>query len=145
MRRSGAEIALSLGVLALGVGVAAVTATLPGEGGYAGIGPNFIPGVVGGGLVLLGVWLSIEAFSGGWRSMPPADAAARGEHPFDAAAFGWVTAGLVAHMALVGSAGFVIAGMALFAGVARGFGSRRLLRDLALGLVMCVAIYLFFV
>ena len=48
MRRSGAEIALSVGVLALGIGVAAVTATLPSEGGYAGIGPNFAPAVVGG-------------------------------------------------------------------------------------------------
>ena len=36
MRRSGAEIALSLGVVALGIGIAAVTATLPSEGGYAG-------------------------------------------------------------------------------------------------------------
>ena len=57
MRRSGAEIALSVGVLALGIGVAAVTATLPSEGGYAGIGPNFTPAVVGGGIILLGVWL----------------------------------------------------------------------------------------
>ena len=53
MHRSGAEIALSLGVVALGIGVAAVTATLPSEGGYAGIGPNFIPAVVAGGIILL--------------------------------------------------------------------------------------------
>ena len=78
-RRSGAEIALSLGVLALGLGVAGVTATLPSEGGYAGIGPNFIPGVVGAGIVLLGVWLSFEAFTGGWRGALPDDARARGE------------------------------------------------------------------
>jgi hypothetical protein len=50
MRGSGAEIALSLGVVALGIGVAGVTATLPSEGGYAGIGPNFIPAVVAAGL-----------------------------------------------------------------------------------------------
>ena len=51
VRRNAAEIALSLGVLALGLGVAGVTATLPSEGGYSGIGPNFIPGVVGAGIV----------------------------------------------------------------------------------------------
>ena len=58
MRRSGAEIALSIGVVALGVVVAAVTATLPSEGGYARIGPNVIPAGVGAGIILLGLWLT---------------------------------------------------------------------------------------
>ena len=62
--RSPAEIALSLGVLALGLGVAAGTALLPSEGGYAGVGPNFVPGVAGAGLILLGVWLAYEALAG---------------------------------------------------------------------------------
>lgn len=144
-RRSGAEIALSLGVLALGLGVAAVTRSLPSEGGYSGIGPNFMPGVVGAGIILLGAWLSFEAFTGGWRGAAPDDARERGEHAFHAAAFGWITAGLFAHMALIGSGGFVIAGIALFACVARGFGSLRIGRDLALGLVLSLAVFLFFV
>jgi putative tricarboxylic transport membrane protein len=139
MRRPGAEIALSFGVLALGIGVAAVTATLPSEGGYAGIGPNFIPAVVAAGIIALGLWLSYEAFSGGWRVMP--------EHAetFVAAPFVWVSAGLFLHMALIGWAGFVIAGTALFACVARGFGSQRIARDIAIGLVLALGVYLFFV
>lgn len=145
MRRSPADIALSLGVIALGLGAAAITAGLPAEGGYAGIGPNFFPAVVAGGLILLGVWLAAEALSGGWKNAPPDDAEARGEHAFDAAAFGWVTAGLLAHMALVGAAGFVVAGAVLFACVARGFGSRRPARDAALGLALAAAVFLFFV
>ena len=145
MRRSPAEIALSLGVLALGVGVAAVTATLPSEGGYAGIGPNFIPGVVGAGIVLLGLWLGYEVFTGGWRKAAPDDPRERGEHAFAAAAFAWISAGLFAHMALIGWAGFVIAGTVLLACVARGFGSRRLIRDLSIGIVLALGVYLFFV
>jgi len=145
VRRSSAEIALSLGVLALGLGVAGVTAQLPTEGGYAGIGPNFVPGVVAAGIILLGLWLAYEAFSGGWRNGLPDDPAERGEHAFHAASFGWITAGLAAHMALIGTAGFVLAGTALFAGVARGFGSRRIARDAALGLVLALAVFLFFV
>jgi putative tricarboxylic transport membrane protein len=144
-RRSSAEIALSLGVLALGIGAAAVTASLSGEAGYAGIGPNFIPAVVSGAIILLGVWLAYEAFAGGWRAAPPDDAASRGEHAFNAGAFAWVSAGLFAQMALVGSAGFVIAAAALFTCVTRGFGSRRLARDIAIGIVLALAIYLFFV
>jgi putative tricarboxylic transport membrane protein len=145
VRRSLAEVLLSVGVLVLGIGVAGVTYTLPSEGGYAGIGPNFIPAFVAGGLILLGIWLLSEAFSGGWRDMPPIDPVERGEHPFDRAAFGWVTAALLAHMALIGFAGFVIAGIVLFAGVARGFGSRRPARDFAIGIALTLPVYLFFV
>ena len=143
--RSGAEVALSLGVLALGLSVAGITATLPSEGGYSGIGPNFIPGVVGAGIVVLGLWLSFEAFTGGWRGAAPDEARERGEHDLNSGAFGWVTAGLFAHMALIGWAGFVIAGVVLFACIARGFGSVRIARDLAFGLVLSLGVFLFFV
>lgn len=145
MRRSAAQIALSVGVLALGAGVALGTALLPSEGGYAKIGPNFMPGVVSAGLIALGLWLLWEAFAGGWRQMPPDDPGERSEHPFDAAAFGWVSAALFAHMALIGTGGFVIAGTVLFAGVARGFGSRRIARDAAIGVVLSLGVFFFFV
>lgn len=145
MRRSAAEIALSVGVVALGVGVAAVTASLPSEGGYARIGPNFIPAVVAAGIILLGIWLAFEAFSGGWRNAAPDDPGERGEHAFNAAAFAWISAGLFAHMALIGWAGFVIAATVLFACIAQGFGSRRVIRDLSIGIVLALAIFLFFV
>jgi putative tricarboxylic transport membrane protein len=139
VRRSRAEIALSIGVLALGAGVALATAQLPGEGGYARIGPNFVPGVVAAGLVVLGLWLLYEALNGGWRNR------AEEPHAFHAPAFLWVSAGLFAHMALVGWAGFVVASAALFACVARGFGSRRVARDSAIGLLLGLGVFLFFV
>ena len=145
MRRSPAEIALSAGVLALGIGVAVGTALLPSEGGYARIGPNFVPGVVAFGLIVVGVWLLYEALAGGWRNLPDESPEARGEHAFSAPAFLWVTAGLFAHMILIGTAGFVIAGAVLMACVARGFRSRRFGRDLAIGFVLALAAFLFFV
>jgi putative tricarboxylic transport membrane protein len=40
---------------------------------------------------------------------------------------------------------FVIAGTTLFACIARGFGSTRIARDLALGLVLSLGVFLFFV
>jgi putative tricarboxylic transport membrane protein len=137
--RAPAEIALSLGVVALGLGVAGVTATLPSEGGYAGIGPNFIPAVVAAGIIALGIWLAAEAFTGGWREAP------EHEEVFQKNPFLWVSAGLFAHMALIAWAGFIVAGTVLFACVARGFGSRRLARDLAIAVVITLGIYLFFV
>lgn len=143
MRGSPGELALSVGVLGLGAFAAVVTARLPGEGGYAGIGPNFIPAVVSAGLLVTGAWLLWEALSGGWRNRGAPEAGS--EHAFRAEAFGWLTAGLFAHMALIGWAGFVIAGAVLFACVARAFGSRRVARDAALGFVLSLAVFLFFV
>jgi putative tricarboxylic transport membrane protein len=139
VRRLASELALAAGVAALGAGAAYVTAGLPAEGGYAGVGPNFFPGVVAGGLLALGAWLIWEAWIGRWRVAPPAGPA------FGTRGFLWVSGALFAQMALIGLAGFVLSGAVLFAGVARGFGSRRLARDAALGLVLCLAIFLFFV
>jgi len=143
VRRSGAEVALSLGVLALGAGIAVGTAFLPSQGGYARIGPNFIPAVVAIGLIVAGAFLLYEALTGGWRSMPAA--AERAEHALHWGAFGWVSAGLVAHMALIRWGGFVVAGAVLFACVARGFGSTRTLRDAGIGLAITLGVFLFFV
>lgn len=143
--RSRAELVLSLGVLALGLGATAVAFSLPEGGGYARIGPNVVPKVVAGGLILLGIWLLAEHFTGGWREAVPDDPATRGEHAFVWPAFAWVGAGLLLQMALIHSAGFVLAAMVLFACVARGFGSTRVARDLAVGLVLGLAVFLFFV
>lgn len=139
------ELVLSLGVLALGLGASVIALGLPEGGGYARIGPNFMPKVVAVGMVVLGVWLLAEVFTGGWRDAVPDDPAARGEHAFAPRAFLWVSAGLFLQMALINTAGFVLAAMALFAAVARGFGSERPVRDLASGLVLGLAVFLFFV
>ena len=142
---SRAELVISLGVLLLGIGATVVAWRLPEAGGYARIGPNFVPRIISAGLILLGVWLLTEVFTGGFRARVPDDPVERGEHAFAWSAFAWVSVGLIVQMALVHTAGFVIAAAALFACVARGFGSTRWLRDLALGLVLGLLVFLFFV
>ena len=139
------ELALSAGVLALGSFALVTALRLPSTGGYSGIGPNAIPIAVAGGLAALGIWLLIEAVAGGWRARTSDDPNDRGEHPFNAPAFAWVTAGLLAQMALIHTAGFVLAAAVLFACVARGFGSVRPARDGVIGLALGLAVFLFFV
>jgi putative tricarboxylic transport membrane protein len=139
------DLILSLGVMGLGIAAAVVALSLPSSGGYSRVGPNVMPVVVSFGLILLGGLLLAECFTGGWRARTPDDPAERGEHGFVAGAFGWVSAGLFAQMALINTAGFVIAAAALFACVARGFGSGRWLRDGAIGLVLGLGVFLFFV
>jgi putative tricarboxylic transport membrane protein len=145
MKYKPAELVLSLAVLVLGIAVAVGTSQLSSAGGYARIGPNVAPAVIAGGLILLGIWLSYEALSGGWRNAVPDVPEARGEHRFHVGAFIWVTVGLFAQILLIHTAGFVLAQAALFACVARGFGSVKLPRDFAIGLVLGLAVFLFFV
>jgi putative tricarboxylic transport membrane protein len=145
MKYKPAELVLSLAVLVLGIAVAVGTSQLSSAGGYARIGPNVAPAVIAGGLILLGIWLSYEALSGGWRNAVPDDPEARGEHRFYASAFIWVTVGLFAQILLIHRAGFVLAQAALFTCVARGFGSAKLPRDFAIGLLLALTVFLFFV
>lgn len=139
------ELALSLGTLALGAFALRTALALPSAGGYSGIGPNALPIAVGGGLVILGLWLALEAIFGGWRARVSDDPSERGEHAFNGVAFGWVSAGLFAQWALIQHAGFVLAAAVLFSFVARGFGSGRPWRDAAIGLAFGLAVFLFFV
>jgi putative tricarboxylic transport membrane protein len=143
MKAKPAELIISLAVLALGIAVAVGTTRLSAAGGFARIGPNAAPAVVAGGLILLGIWLLYETLSGGWRSAIPHEAA--GEHRFYAGAFIWVSAGLFAQMLLIHRAGFVLAQAVLFTCVARGFNSKRPIRDFAIGLVLALGVFLFFI
>ncbi|MGH7811633.1 MAG: tripartite tricarboxylate transporter TctB family protein, partial [Candidatus Binatia bacterium] len=121
------------------------TAQLSGAGGYARVGPNVAPAVISGGLILLGLWLLYETLSGGWRNANPDEPEARGEHAFSAPSFLWVSVGLFAEILLIHRAGFVLAQALLFTCVARGFGSRNLGRDFAIGLALGLSVFLFFV
>lgn len=138
------EAAFAIAVLALGIALGVGTAMLPGEGGYAGVGPNFMPAMVSAGTIVVGAWLLVEALAGGWRNRSPESAQERGEHAFGKAAFAWVSAGLLAQMALVTQAGFVVSATILFVCVARGFGSDRWIRDGAVALALALVVYVFF-
>ena len=145
MKSKPAELTLSLAVFSLGIAVAVGTSQMSGAGGYAKVGPNVAPAVIAGGLILLGIWLLYEALSGGWRNAIADDPEARGEHRFHGGAFIWVSLGLIAQILLIDRGGFVLAQAALFALVARGFGSVKLPRDFAIGLMLGLSVFLFFV
>lgn len=145
LRGAAIEIGISVAVLFLGLVVAWLASRLPAPSGYSGIGPALMPSIVAAGLIVTGIWLLAECFTGGWRQRASDEATDRGEHPFFAPGFVWISAGLIAHMALIGNAGFVIAAIVLFTMVSRGFGSARPWCDAAIGAVIALAIFLFFV
>ena len=62
----------------------------------------------------------------------------------DRLALGWVLGGLALNVLTIGPLGFTLASVLLFVCVTRGFGSRQLLRDAAIGGAFALVAYLGF-
>jgi len=122
------QVLVGVGVIGLGLLIAAGATQISSEAGYGGVGPNFLPWVVGGALALCGVFLLWEASSGGFRQMEEPTGAATGHWP----GFVWVSAGLLANAALITSIGFILSCTLCFVLAVRGFRSSEGRLDLSL-------------
>jgi len=75
-------------------------------------------------------------------------AAARGDfpdrEPLDLGRVGWILAGLIAQIGLLGIAGFSIATGVLFAFAARGFGGKPLWLTIPIGIALAFVLYALF-
>lgn len=134
------ELLVSIGLAALGIFVIAGTQDIGGASGYSQVGPRAFPYIIGAGLLVVGAILAWHAVSGGWRNVPMDDAHATPDWP----AFALITIGVLLHMAAIAWAGFILTSAFLFTLIARGFGSRRLVRDIIAGLVLAAIAYALF-
>jgi putative tricarboxylic transport membrane protein len=62
----------------------------------------------------------------------------------DWVAFVIISAGVILHMVVIGWAGFIIASTLLFVMIARGFGSRRIVRDAIIAIVLATVVFFIF-
>lgn len=131
------EAVLGGGVLALGLFIAVETAWLEVAPSHATIGPRLFPSLIAGGLIVIGLLVLREAFFGHV-------AHERGRFELDWLAVVLVSAGLVAQMLLLETLGWIPATTLLFVAAARAFGSRRLLLDTVIGLVLTGAAFVVF-
>ncbi|WP_051328688.1 tripartite tricarboxylate transporter TctB family protein [Geminicoccus roseus] len=128
---SGRELmALGLATLAGGLALAIGTASLPAPASYAGVGARLFPGLASAGLILVGLWLAAQ----GWRAR---HVQGDGE-PVDPMAAAAIIAGLVAHMMLIETAGFVVASTVLFFAVTLAFRDRRWWFNLAVAAALAI-------
>ena len=111
---------------------------------YSKVGPRVIPYIVGAGLVIVGVWLAYEALTGraavGSADSEDADPTL----PTDWRCISLLALALLAYLFLIEPVGFIIASTALFVGAAFAMGSRRLARDIVIGIVMATILYIVF-
>ncbi|MET0333472.1 MAG: tripartite tricarboxylate transporter TctB family protein [Rhizobacter sp.] len=99
------QLLVGLGVVGLSVVMAVGAWVIPSTAGYAGVGPNFLPWVVSGVLLVCGALLMWHATHGGYRAVEAPSGAARG----DWRALAWVSAGVLAIAGLITPIGFVFA------------------------------------
>ncbi len=138
----GSDIAVGCFVLLLGVLALWQTSVIPTSPIYAQVGPKAVPYVVGAGLLALGAGLLASGLRGGWsHELEEVQEAP----PINWRALGLLLAGLAANLVLIGPLGFAIAASAQFVLVAAAFGSRHLLRDLVLALVLTLLVWFLFV
>ena len=137
------------GTLATGAMFVAGALTIKSDAGYSGVGPNFLPWVVGLALLLCGAFLIYEARSGGYREMEEPSGAAASHWP----GFAWVSAGILLTAALITTLGFILSCALCFVLAVRGFKSaegrldlslRALLVDTAIGLAIAAPVYWMF-
>ncbi len=129
------ELLIALGLLAAAAVVFWQTWQIPVSSLYSQVGPTVFPTIVAAGLALLAMLALMQALRGGWQPEEEKEVAV------DWHAVGFVAAGLLANVTLIGLLGFTAASTLLFTLVAYGFGSRQLLRNAGLGFTLALAAY----
>ncbi len=143
------ESAVGVACLLLGLGIAAGATQISSDAGYGGIGPNFLPWVVGIALTLCGAGLIWQAQRGGWHARDEPDGAAQG----DWVSFLWVSAGILLNALLITRIGFILSCTLCFVLAVRGFhqsqgrldlSARSWVRDTLIGFAIAAPVYWMF-
>lgn len=139
-----AELFVALGVVALGVIVLVQTQDIRVTRAMARVGPRVIPTIVGGGLVLIGVWYAISVLRGSATEIEAESEDVDPTLPADWATIGGIGVSLVVYMLTIERLGFIIASTLLFVITAFSMGSRSYLRDVVVAILIAVGVYVAF-
>lgn len=130
------EVAAAGALVVIALGALWQTAMIPASPIYAQVGPTLFPWIASTGLLVIAALLLFQALRFGFG--------VEDNLSVDWRSTAWVAAGLAVNAVLIDTAGFVFAATALYACVARGFGSTTWLRDLGIGLAIALVSYLGF-
>ena len=143
VHRDRGELVFAALLLALGVFILADTGNIRVPATANAVGPRFFPYAIGAFLVLVALALLVQI----WRGDV---ATPEGGEDVDASRdTDWITvatllAVFLANIALIETAGFVVATAVLFFGAAWTLGARRPVRDVAVAVMLAIVVYLGF-
>lgn len=141
--------AVAAGTLLLAATIVVGATQISGEAGYGGVGPNFLPWVVGLALLGCGAVLAWQALAGGFRDFDTPSGSERGHWP----GFVWVSAGILLNAALITTIGFILSCALCYLLAVRGFKSaegrlefspRGWIVDLLVGAAISAPVYWMF-
>ena len=138
------ETLLALAAVVFGILIVWQTTLIRLTPAYSKVGPRVIPYVVGAGLVIVGVWLAYEALTGRAATGSAESEDADPTLPTDWRCISLLVLALLAYLFLIERAGFILASATLFVIAAFAMGSRRLVRDIAIGVILATILYLVF-
>ena len=140
---------VGVGILLIGLGLAAGALSIPSAAGYGGVGPNFLPWLVALSLLVCSGFIIWESRSGGFREM---DEPADGPRPYWLG-FAWMSAGLLANAALITTIGFIFSCTLCFVLAVQGLkgaegrnerGPAALLKDALIGMAIAAPVFWMF-
>jgi len=134
------QLGIAVFVLLLATVFAVGASQLQSDLGYAGIGAAFVPAVVSIFLGVVGALLMWQALTGGYRNFTDELIGVASDNRGAL----WITGGILLMAALITKIGFVLAATVLFTFVARGFGSKTLLRDAITGAILVFPVFWLF-
>lgn len=139
------ELFVAAGVLILGIVVLVETQGIRVRQGVV-VSPRIIPQVVGVGLVLIAIWYAVDVLRNPHRGDSAGEDAedADPEVATDWGVLGIIAIALIAYAILMRAAGFVVASVTLFTVSSFAMGSRRVVRDVILGVMLAVGVFLLF-
>ncbi|GAA2213143.1 tripartite tricarboxylate transporter TctB family protein [Nonomuraea monospora] len=138
------ELGLAVVVLVLGVLVVIGTLDVSAAASQLGVGPRFFPMLVGGAMVVIGLFYVADVLRGGHgdpEESEDVDAAA----PTDWRSVGLVSGVFLAFAALLDLLGWIVGASLLFFGLSVVLGAEHKVRAAVVAVVMGVATYLLFV
>ncbi|MBT2231094.1 tripartite tricarboxylate transporter TctB family protein [Nonomuraea sp. NEAU-A123] len=138
------ELGLALIVLALGVFVVIGTLDVSAAASQLGIGPRFFPMLVGGSMIVVGLFYVADVLRGG-RGDPEESEDVDVDAPADWRSVGLVSGIFLAFTAVLNLLGWIIAASLLFFGLSLVLGAEHKLRAAGVGVVLGIATYLLFV
>ena len=134
------DLAIAVGVLALGIALMLGAVGIRFGVGYDRIGPRFFPYLISVGLMILGGWLGVAAMRGSGAE-PSAEEPSEHSVSTNWSGLGYLILALLLNLLLLERVGFVMASAALFWLAARAFGSRRLTRDAIVAVLLAALVY----
>lgn len=134
-RRDIGGLLIAVGLFALAWIIFSDASTYPVRRSHAQFGPEIVPFLVAGGILVLGLLTVLMALRGQFEA----------REPLNFSGFFWLIGAIIAEIALMyGGAGFIAASTVLFGCAARAFGQKTILRNFAIGAVLSTLLFALF-